>query len=40
MHIQPSGELAFLIVVTGVVLMTLFFFYDQHKENQRKGKEK
>lgn len=36
MHIQPSGELAFLILVTGVIALAAFFFYDINKEKHDK----
>jgi len=35
MHIQPSGELAFFVLIFGVIAMTSFFLYDQYRENKK-----
>lgn len=35
MHIQPSGELAFCILIFGAIALAGIFLYDQYKENKK-----
>ena len=39
MHIEPSGELAFLILVFSAIGMAAFFFYDLYRESKKNKKK-
>lgn len=40
MKFEPSGELAFLIFVFGIISMALCLLYLNHKDMQKKSKQK
>ena len=40
MHIEPSGELAFFILVFGAIALAAFFFIDQYFENKKNKHKK